>query len=325
MKILLTDTGYVDPAPLRDAGHEVVLFRESAPIPAEHRDAEAVVLWGGGGPGSAEVLRAMPDCLPRLRWVQSLAAGPDNLLAAGFPTSVAITSGRHFHDHTVAEHALALALGCVRRLPEAVRSQDRHQWRHDLGGAQPLHDPQRLTTLLGARALVWGFGAIGTTTAQLLTAFGASVRGVARGAGRRQGFEVVAVEDIEEELPGTDLLVMVLPATAETRGALSAERLSLLPRRAVVVNVGRGQTVDQEALAEALRAGRIGAAGLDVTAPEPLEPSSGLWDAPNLLLTPHAAGGRVRGAVERILRNAALVEATPPGLPVEGLEAFIER
>lgn len=325
MKILLTDSGFVDPGPLRDAGHDVVLFNETAPIPTEHRDAEALVLWGGGGSGSAGVLRAMPGYLPRLRWIQSLAAGPDNLLAAGFPASVAITSGRHFHDRTVAEHAVALALGCVRRLPEAVRAMDAHQWRAELGGAQPLHDPARLTTLIDARTLVWGFGAIGRTTARLLTAVGARVRGVARSAGQRDGFEVLAVSDIEGALPDTDLLVMVLPATPETRHALSAERLALLPQRAVVVNVGRGHTVDQEALAGALRSGAVGAAGIDVTDPEPLPPDSSLWGAPNLLLTPHAAGGRVEGATARILRNAAIVEATPPGQAPVGLEALVER
>ena len=325
MKILLTDTGYIDPSLIRDAGHDVVLFDETAPVPAEHRDAEGLVLWGGGGSGSAEVLADMPGYLTRLRWIQTLAAGPDNVLAAGFPTSVAITSGRHFHDRTVAEHAAALALGCVRNLPTAVRAADRHEWEPTLGGAHPIHDPDRLTTLLRARVLVWGFGAIGIATAQLLTAFGANVRGVARSAGRRAGFEVIAVDDVESALPWTDLLVMVLPSTPQTAGALNAERLALLPRRAVVVNVGRGATVDQAALEAALRSGAISAAGLDVTDPEPLPADSTLWDAPNLLLTPHAAGGRVVGAVERIIANAAAVEATPLGEPITGLEAQVPR
>ena len=173
--------------------------------------------------------------------------------------------------------------------------------------------------------LVWGFGAIGVATARLLTAFGASVRGVARSAGQRAGFKVIAVEDIESALPWTDLLVMVLPSTPQTAGALNAERLALLPRRAVVVNVGRGATVDQAALEAALRSGAISAAGLDVTDPEPLPAESTLWDAPNLLLTPHAAGGRVVGAVERIIANAAAVDATPPGEPITGLEAQLSR
>ena len=280
---------------------------------------------GGGGSGSAAVLADMPGYLTRLRWIQTLAAGPDNVLAAGFPDSVAITSGRHFHDRTVAEHAAALALGCVRSLPTAVRAADRHEWEATLGGARPIHDPHRLTTLFQARALVWGFGAIGVATARLLTAFGASVRGVARSAGQRAGFEVIAVEDVESALPWTDLLVMVLPSTPRTAGALSAERLALLPRRAVVVNVGRGATVDQAALEAALRSGAISAAGLDVTDPEPLPADSTLWDAPNLLLTPHAAGGRVVGAVERIIANAAAVEATPLGEPITGLEAQVPR
>ena len=213
MKILLTDSGYVDPAPIRAAGHDVVLFSEAEPIPAEHRDAEGLVLWGGGGSGRADILSAMPGYLTRLRWIQTLAAGPDNVLAAGFPTSVAITSGRHFHDRTVAEHAAALALGCVRSLPTAVRAADRHEWEPTLGGAHPIHDPERATTLYRARTLVWGFGAIGLATARLLTAFGANVRGVARSAGERAGFEVIAVADVDAVLPDTDLLVMVLPST----------------------------------------------------------------------------------------------------------------
>ena len=267
----------------------------------------------------------MPGYLTRLRWIQTLAAGPDNVLAVGFPDSVAITSGRHFHDRTVAEHAVALALGCARSLPAAVRAADRHEWEPNLGGPHPVHDPERLTTLLDARALVWGFGAIGQTTARLLTAFGASVRGVARTAGQRAGYEVVAEADIESVLPETDLLIMVLPSTLQTAGALSRSRLALLPRRAVVVNVGRGTTVDQVALEAALRAGAISGAGLDVTDPEPLPAESTFWDAPNLLLTPHAAGGRVVGAVERILANAAAVEATPSDEPLTGLEAQVTR
>ncbi|MCL3778108.1 MULTISPECIES: NAD(P)-dependent oxidoreductase [unclassified Actinomyces] len=325
MKILLSDTSHLDPAPLRRAGHDVVLFNESEPVPVEHRDAEAMVLWGGGGNGDPTVLAQMAGYLTRLRWIQTLAAGPDGVLAAGFDESVAITSGRHFHDLTVAEHAAALALACVRRLPQVVRAADRREWLAGIGGAQPLDDPQRLTTLLGARVLVWGFGAIGQATARLLTAFGATVRGVARSAGERAGLEVVAVDDVESVLPETDLLVMVLPSTPSTAGALSRERLALLPRRSVVVNVGRGSTVDQVALEEALRAGALSAAGLDVTDPEPLPAGSGLWDAPNVVITPHAAGGRPVGAAQRVLRNAALVEATPVGEPVTGLEALVRR
>ena len=151
------------------------------------------------------------------------------------------------------------------------------------------------------------------------------MRGVARTAGRRAGYEVVAEADIESVLPETDLLIMVLPSTPQTAGALSRSRLALLPRRAVVINVGRGTTVDQAALEAALRAGAISGAGLDVTDPEPLPAESTLWDAPNLLLTPHAAGGRVVGAVERILANAAAVEATPSDEPLTGLEAQVTR
>ncbi|QKD80349.1 NAD(P)-dependent oxidoreductase [Actinomyces marmotae] len=319
MKILLTSTSHLDPSPLVADGHEVVVFDEAAPVPPEHRDAEAMILWGMGGARALAALRDTAGRMTNLRWIQTLAAGPDAILAAGFPDSVAITTGRHFHDATVAEHTLALALACARSLPRALEAQREHRWDRELGGAKPLHDPDRLTTLIGARALVWGFGAIGQATARLLTAVGAQVRGVARSAGTRAGYEVIAVDDIDTALPTTDLLVLILPATPSTAGALDARRLALLPRRAIVVNTGRGSTVDTPALNAALREGRIAAAGLDVTHPEPLPADSPLWDAPNLILTPHGAGGRPVGAMERIVRNARIVANSPAGEPIEGL------
>jgi phosphoglycerate dehydrogenase-like enzyme len=166
-----------------------------------------------------------------------------------------------------------------------------------------------VTTLLGARVLIWGFGAIGQTLAPVLRLLGASVRGAARSAGERSGFPVVAEEDLEAELARTDVLVMVLPATHATRHALDARRLAALPAHAYVVNVGRGSTVDETALAEALAAGRLAGAALDVTGTEPLPADSPLWEAPGLLLTPHAAGGRPVGADALITANVAALLA----------------
>jgi phosphoglycerate dehydrogenase-like enzyme len=160
--------------------------------------------------------------------------------------------------------------------------------------------------------LVWGFGSIAATLAPLLTALGAQVRGVARSGGTRHGFEVITPDDLPTALPETDVLLMILPATAETDRALDARLLGLLPRRAWVVNVGRGATVDEPALVDALRAGRIAGAALDVTAVEPLPPSSDLWDLPNVILTPHAAGGRPLGADALIAANAAAFLAGAP-------------
>ncbi|MCS6712020.1 phosphoglycerate dehydrogenase [Brachybacterium sp. EF45031] len=297
MKILLPDTMPLDPC-LPD-GWEAVVLDARAPIPAEHHDAEALVVWGA----SRAHLASAAEDLPRLRFIQSLAAGVEGILAAGFRPDVRITSGSGLHSSTVAEHALALTLALVRRLPQSLAAQQRHEWSRELGGLQPLHPEGELTTLLDARVLIWGFGEIGRTLAPLLQQLGAQVRGVARSAGERDGFEVLAQDDVAAALGETDVLIDILPADDHTAGAIDAAVLDALPDHALVVNVGRGTTVDQEALLAALREGRIGGAALDVTDPEPLPAEDPLWEAPRLILTPHAAGGRPVGADERIAHN----------------------
>ena len=186
MKVLLPNSVPLDPA--LPEWVEAVRYDATAPVPDEHLDAEALVVWGSAGADLAAVAGRMP----RLRWVQSLAAGPDAVLQAGFPDEVLITSGAGLHSATVTEHALALVLALVRRLPAAGRAQAEHRWDRELGGLQPLHPEGAVTTLLGARVLVWGFGSIGQTVAPLLEQLGAQVRGVARSAGERSGFAVVA-------------------------------------------------------------------------------------------------------------------------------------
>ena len=297
MKLLLPDS--LPLAPAVPEGVQTVRYDASAPVPDEHLDAEALVVWGSSGAD----LRAVAGRMPGLRWVQTLAAGPDAVLEAGFPDDVVITSGSGLHDRPVAEHALALVLALLRRLPAAARAQEEHRWATELGGLQPLHPEGAVTTLLGARVLIWGFGSIGQTVAPILQQLGAEVRGVARSAGERSGFPVVAEEDLAQELGQTDVLLMILPSTGATTRALDADRLAALPAHAYVVNVGRGSTVDEPALVAAMSEGGIAGAALDVTSTEPLPADSPLWDAPNLLLTPHAAGGRPVGSDELIAAN----------------------
>ncbi len=303
MKILLPDS--VPLAPALPEGVQAVRYGVAAPVPDEHLDAEALVVWGN----APADLRAVAGRMPRLRWVQTLAAGPDAVLGAGFPGDVVVTSGVGLHDRPVTEHALALVLALLRRLPAALAAQAEHRWADELGGLQPLHPEGAVTTLLDARVLVWGFGNIGQNLAPLLQALGAQVRGVGRSAGERSGFPVVAEDRLEAELEHTDVLVMILPATEATTHALDAARLAALPRHAFVVNVGRGSTVDEPALVAALTEGRIAGAALDVTEVEPLPADSPLWAAPNLLLTPHAAGGRPVGADELVAANLAALLA----------------
>jgi phosphoglycerate dehydrogenase-like enzyme len=288
-------------------GVELATYEPWQLIPDVHLDAEAAVVWGSRSRNLAQLAAA-----PNLRWIQTLAAGPDGVLAAGFPDRVLITSGRGFHDRPVTEHALALILAGLRLIPPCLAAQREHRWAGEFGGFRPLKSPDRLTSLIDARVLIWGFGSIGQRLAPLLAALGARVRGVAHTAGERAGFEVLDEAGLAAALPETDLLVMVLPQAPDTRHALNAERLGLLPRTSWVVNVGRGSTVDEAALVEALTAGRIGGAALDVTEAEPLPQDSPLWDAPNLILTPHLAGGRPLGAGEVISQNLAAFLAGEP-------------
>lgn len=306
MKLLLPDS--LPLAPPLPPAVQPVIYDAAGPVPDEHLDAEALVVWGS----SPADLRSVAGRMPRLRWVQTLAAGPDAVLAAGFPPEVVITAGAGLHDGPVSEHALALVLALIRRLPAAGRAQVEHRWAAELGGLQPLRPAGPVTTLLGARVLIWGFGSIAQRLAPMLQLLGAEVRGVARSAGERAGVPVLAEADLEVELARSDVLIMILPATAGTRHALHAGRLAALPSHAYVVNVGRGATVDEQALVEALTEGSIAGAALDVTEVEPLPARSPLWDRPDLLLTPHAAGGRPVGADDLVAHNAAALLAGRP-------------
>lgn len=277
---------------------DVLSYDPDADLTDAHLAADAAVVWGFASPIIEQLLAA-----PNLRWIQTLTAGPDPVLAAGFPTSVQVTTGRGFHDETVAEHTIALTLAGLRQLPEAAAAQREHRWASELSGFKPLHDGVTLTTLIGSRVTIWGFGSIGQTCATRFAAFGASVTGVARSAGERGGFPVVATDQVDELLPQTDVLVLVLPKSPETTNVVNAERLALLPDYAWVVNVGRGVAIDEDALVDALEAGTLGGAALDVMQIEPLPADSRLWDAPHTILTPHNAGGRPLHTKEFITDN----------------------
>jgi phosphoglycerate dehydrogenase-like enzyme len=306
VKILVPDTIALDvhPAP----GDDVVAYDATARLPDDVLDADVLVAWANSAENLADAARR----LGRLRWVQTLAAGPDAVLAAGFAPEVTITSGRSLHDGPVAEHTLALLLAVVRHLDELGAAQREHRWdtRHTVAQAEPA--TARRYTLDGAHVAIWGFGSIAARLAPLLTALGAHVTGVASSRGERHGYPVVTDDELTELLPTTDVLVSLLPATDATRHALDAARIDELPDHAVFVNVGRGATVDEEALVAALREGRLAAAALDVTETEPLPAESPLWDAPRLVLTPHAAGNRPQGASRLVQQNLESLRAGRP-------------
>lgn len=289
-------------------GVEVVVYDPNVPIPEAHVDATALVVWGVH---DALVFDAAAR-LRELTWVQLLSAGSDVGLSAGFAPGATMTGGRSLHDAPVAEHALALTLAAARRVHTLVRAQIGHRWAGEIGGFQPETSSKVFSTLRGANVVVWGFGAIATALAPHLQALGAHVTGVGTRARTEGDVEVVTPDALPELFATTDVVVMILPATAETIGALSAELLAALPSHAWVINVGRGATIDQDALIAALQARSIAGAALDVTVPEPLPVDSPLWDLPNVIITPHGAGGRPIGADALIEHNVrALLDGAP--------------
>lgn len=303
MKVLLPDS-----IPLDLDLPGAVTYPVDQPLSSSDLDADALVVWGN----PAWQMRDAASRLTRVRWVQTLAAGPDAVLAAGFGPDVVITSGAGLHDRTVAEHTLALVLAAARRLNLLVRAQIGHRWAAELGGLQPVREPGNFRTLRDAHVVIWGFGGIAATLAPLLVALGARVTGVAQSSGTRYGFPVETASSLPALLPTADVLINILPASPATARIVDAGVLGLLPAHAWLVNVGRGSTVDEDALLAAVRGGRLAGAALDVFETEPLPASSGLWDEPNVLITPHAAGGRPLGAADRIRSNyAALVAGEP--------------
>lgn len=306
VKLLLPTNVPLNPA-LPD-GVEAVPYDTRSPLPAQVRDAEAIVLWASSPTWMAQAARALTN----LRWIQSLSAGMDAVEAAGFVDSAVTCSGNGLHDVPVAEHALALILAAARRLDVAVRAADDHRWARELGVDQPLDNAGRFGLVSGANVVIWGFGGIGQRLAGYLRPMGAKIVGVATRSGERGGHPVITPAELPGILPHTDVLVNILPATPATTGAVSSSVFEAMADHAWLVNVGRGATVDQEALIAALQAGTIGGAALDVMTPEPLPSDSTLWDPPNLILTPHSAGGRPLGADELIAANARALLAGEP-------------
>ncbi|MDJ0336054.1 NAD(P)-dependent oxidoreductase [Salinibacterium sp. G-O1] len=291
--------------------YTLVEYAADEPIADGHIDAEVLVVWAN----SAANLQDAAKRLTSLRLVQTLAAGPDAVLNAGFG-AVPVASGRSLHDAPVAEHALALTLALVRRLDTLGDAQRESRWDDGFLTAQRTPETDHLYTLSGAEVLIWGFGSIAATLAPMLELLGARVTGVASTAGTRHGYPVVSTEQLPAQLATTDVLISLLPASPQTRNAFDASLISAMKPTALFVNVGRGATVNETDLMDALRSGRLRAAAIDVMQEEPLPSSSPLWTTPNLIITPHAAGNRPRGASTLVATNLRNLTA---GAPLENL------
>lgn len=228
------------------------------------------------------------DRAPKLRYVQSISAGVDQyskdmLRARG----IRLASGQGVNSTAVAQQAMTLMLALVRRLHIARDDQSRSFWR-----GPALRMDEREDELGGKTVVIVGLGRIGSTLADLCLAFGMKVIGLRRRVPEpcQDPVEMRAMAELGDVLPLADFVVLACPHTPETENLIDVDMLSRMKPSSFLVNVGRGACVDENAVAEALSAGRIAGAGLDVFRQEPLPETSPLWRIPSLIVTPHRGG-----------------------------------
>lgn len=268
--------------------------------------------------GEYEVIYGLPrtDVLQHataLKWFASGSSGvdhysPDELYAD--PEHIMLTNSAGAYGTTISEHMVMVTLMLLRNMMPILESNRDHHWR--------AQQPQG--TIFGSTVTMLGVGDIGTSFARRIKAMGAShIYGVRRSTKDADPAfdEMGTFADLPRLLPKTDILALALPSTPETYHILNEEMLSLLPPHAVVINVGRGRSIDENALRQALVEGRIAGAALDVFVTEPLPEDSPLWETPNLLITPHVSGNMTAAVtqdkqVEMFCRNLERYAAGEP-------------
>ncbi|MDR5684236.1 MAG: D-2-hydroxyacid dehydrogenase [Armatimonadota bacterium] len=266
-----------------------VVSGEGAEAHAE--EAEVLVGW------------VVPDAFfrraSRLRWIHATSAGVDHLIdTPAWSADVVITNSRGIHAIPIGEHVLGWMLMFARNLHTALRNQIARRWDRQIGGE--FH---------GATVGILGFGAIGREIARLCAAFGARTLAMRRHplslgeasasslpGGERLGGTVALYgpDGLREVLEASDYVVVALPLTAQTRRLIGAREIGWMKQDAVLINVGRGEIVDEAALVSALAARRIRGAALDCFEVEPLPATSPLWEADNVLISPHVSGSSPR-------------------------------
>ena len=250
-------------------------------------DSEEALLKSENGK-SADIILGEPDlstvhAMKNLRWIQMTWAGANKYTSApDYPEQVVLTSASGAYGYVISEYILSGLLALTKKL-------FRYRAQLQDGGWYRLEDDD---TLEGKRVLILGTGDIGQETAKKLKAFGTYPVGICRTPGKTNPFfdEMYTAEQLDAQLPSTDIVIIALPGTAETTGMFDAERISKMKASAVLVNVGRGFIVDTDALTDALQNGTLKGAVLDVTDPEPLPEQHPLRFMENVVLTPHVSG-----------------------------------
>jgi phosphoglycerate dehydrogenase-like enzyme len=251
---------------------------------------------------------------PGLRWVQLISAGvPPELCVAAGQRGITVTNLAGLYGPSIAEHALGLLVLLTKNFHAAMRNQLREVWDRDVGN--------RIGDLRGQTLAVVGLGNIGRNVARLARAFGMQVIGCRRRAEHPvpEADRVYPVEQIRDMLAKADHVVVAAPLIASTEGMLGPREFAAMKPGAIYVNVSRGPVAQEEALVEALRSGRLAAAGLDVFATEPLPPGHPFWQMPQVVVIPHVAGEAINQSArpaERFRRNLVAWQMTRP---LEGL------
>jgi len=226
----------------------------------------------------------------KLKWIHSPTAAVHQFMFSELVSSdVVLTNSREVHGPVVAEHVMALIFALAKKIPQAVLFQQKSVWGQEAMWKDGMH----LREIAGATLGLIGVGSIGRRVAQMASALGMRVIAVREHVekGCPDGVEAVfATSALDELLKQSDYIVVAAPLLDATDGLINAARLAVMKTGACVINVGRGQQVDEAALADALRHRRIAGAALDVFDEEPLPADSPLWNVDNLLITPHTAG-----------------------------------
>jgi phosphoglycerate dehydrogenase-like enzyme len=263
---------------------ELLVWPMDGPPPRGHLDIVVPPYMSMGG-----VLSRLDGVDVTLVQGQSIGyEGVAELLPAG----LTFANAASVHETSTAELAVALTLAAQRHLPEFVTAQSEGRWT-----------PVFADSLADRRVLLVGFGGVGKAVAARLAAFEVELTAVARTARVEEGMAVHSVDELPELLGSAEIVVVTLPGGDETRHIVDDAFLSALPDGALIVNVGRGQLIDTDALVDHVRRGRIRAA-LDVTDPEPLPEDHPLWSLPGVLISPHVGGAStaMRPRIARLVR-----------------------
>ena len=217
-----------------------------------------------------------------LKWLQLNNAGTEGYCDGALPEEVLLTNATGAYGLAISEHMVGMLFELQKKLNLYSRNQREHVWRSE----------GHVRIIEGSRVLIIGLGDVGTAFARKMKGLGCRTIGIKRREARKpEGVDDLFLMDrLEKQLPLADIVALCLPGNEDTRHLLNEERIAMLKQSAVVLNVGRGITVDTDALVRALQEGRIAGAALDVTDPEPLPAGHPLWDMDNVILTPHVSG-----------------------------------